>query len=342
MAEKAGTADHPVIKELLEHPRRFDFYQAVRLLEGLTGGSRVGHRGRLRDEHIRIQAFPSLAFPRNEVEGVRSPDSEDAGIGGKYTITAAFMGLYGSSSPLPTAYSEFIVRNDDQYEDEDRERLQDFLDIYNHRLFSLFYRCQSKYRYHLLYELGGVDRFSGFMYSLIGRGTLGMPDDRPIPAISMVRYAGLLTHQPKSMDGVRAIVADYFAGIAVSVAPCIGRWLHVEDRNSVGMEYCALGEDTIVGGRVFDRTGKFRVSLGPVGLADFKRLLPDGNAIGELKELVRLYLLDELDFDVEIWLRGNEVPPTILGNESEPAMLGWTSWAIEDPTEDRSVIFNLR
>jgi type VI secretion system protein ImpH len=342
MAKTTGPTDYPVINDLFSDPRRFTFYQTVRLIERYTRGTRVGHQGPPRSEPLRFRPPATLGFPTSEVNEVLETKNPWGPPETRYVVVSAFLGLYGPSSPLPAAYSEYIIRPEDIGDYEDRERLQSFLDIFHHRIFSLFYRVLSKYRYHLLFEPGGLDAFSRYMFSLIGRGTKGMPENRPIPAIKMVRYAGLLTQQPRSCDGLRGLIADYFEGVRVRVQQCIGRWLTIDETNRLGDRNCNLGADMIMGSRVHDRTGKFRIILGPVGLKQFTELLPNGKRITELKELVRLYLLDELDFDVEIWLRGDEVPPTQLGSQDQPALLGWTSWAVQGPGPDRSVIFSIR
>ena len=148
----------------------------------------------------------------------------------RFRITANFLGVYGPASLLPAFYTERIIQSGDLGEPEDRERLRAFLDIFNHRLFSIFYRCLSKYRYHMTFGQGGTDVVSDYMRCLVGRGTRGMPDDRAVSAIKTVRYAGLLTHQPKSADGLGGVLSDFFDGVAVRIGQCVGRWLTVEDR----------------------------------------------------------------------------------------------------------------
>ena len=130
---------------------------------------------------------------------------------------------------------------------------------------------------------------------------------------------------------------DYLK-LPVNVEQCTGRWLRVEDKNEMGKSFCRMGEDLIVGASVYDRTGKFRVSVGPMGMQDFMRFLPNGELTAKLKELVRLYLIDHLDFDLEVWLKGDEVPPLQFGGAIAP-MLGWTTWSLTHPGPDRAVVF---
>jgi type VI secretion system protein ImpH len=317
---------------------RFSFYQALRILERHTGGALLGGDGLPRHETIRIRALDSLAFPPADLGAVIAQPNPWERPPWRYLVTATFMGLYGPASPLPTTYTELIIRPQGDEEPEDRARLRDFLDLFHHRLFSFFYRALSKYRYHLTFQTNGRDVFSGFMLALIGRGTPGMRTKRPVGALPILRYAGFLTHNPRNASGLEGLLRDFLEGTPVRVEQCTGRWLRVEDRNRLGGAFCALGADMIVGASVYDRGGKLRISVGPVGLEQFLRFLPTGRTMAQTRELVRLYLVAELEFDVEVWLRGDEVPPAKLG-EGVGSMLGWTTWPATAPGPARAVVF---
>lgn len=340
MAEATRTTDRSLIPALLKDPRSFSFYQAVRLIESAVPGVKVGGLGPARAETIRFTALASLAFPVGDLDEVVEEANPWDLSAKRYRMTQTFFGLYGPASPLPASYTERIIRPTEIDDYEDRERLRAFLDIFNHRLVSLLYRSMSKYRYHLIFEPDGADRFSYFMKCLIGRGTRAMPTDGPVPVMWTVRYAALLTETPKSAESLRGMLADYFRKIQVGISQCIGRWFRVEDRNAIGRNFATLGEDLVLGSRVYDRNGKFRIRLGPLELKDFLRFLPKESAKAELKELVRLYLLDELDFDVEVCLKADDVPPLRLGDEERPGLLGWTTWCGRKPGQDRCVVFS--
>ena len=71
-------------------------------------------------------------------------------------MTVNFMGLTGPLGILPYSYTEFML---ERMRAKDSS-LQDFLDIFNHRMISFFYRAWEKYRFPVTYCLGDEDRFT--------------------------------------------------------------------------------------------------------------------------------------------------------------------------------------
>jgi type VI secretion system protein ImpH len=86
-----------------------------------------------------------------------------------------------------------------------------------------------------------------------------------------------------------------------------------------------LGVETVVGGRVWDRQHKFRLRLGPLTRVQYESFLPapSGAGLAALVDWVRLYLSMELDWDAQLILRREDVPPLTLGGGPR---LGWTTW----------------
>ena len=88
-----------------------------------------------------------------------------------------------------------------------------------------------------------------------------------------------------------------------------------------------MGVHMVMGERVWDVQGKFRILLGPVGYGEFCRFLPDAPVLRSLCEMVRLYAGAEFDFDVQLLLLGREVPACRLGDASQaPGRLGRNCW----------------
>jgi len=132
--EAAGVAPSPPPPptELGEDPTAFEFFQAVRLLERARGGQRrVGGFGDPDDEVARFSAHPSTAFPASEIQALELPPGAPA------RLSVNFLGLIGPLGVLPYHYTLLVV---ERLRARDRA-LQAFLDIFNHRITSLFYRA---------------------------------------------------------------------------------------------------------------------------------------------------------------------------------------------------------
>ena len=84
-----------------------------------------------------------------------------------------------------------------------------------------------------------------------------------------------------------------------------------------------LGRSALLGARVWSRQHKFRIVFGPLGLAEYERLLPGGLSFHRLVPIVRNYAGDVLIWDVTLILRAAEVPAIRLGQQGR---LGWTTW----------------
>ena len=110
--------DPGVVEQFLDEPHRFEFFQAVRLLEkwfAQQSPSTVGRSGDIVAQRISFRNSLSLSFPPSEIHGAQSYDDEglplkekaqrttalEAGSLDKVDITPAFFGLLGGQGALP-------------------------------------------------------------------------------------------------------------------------------------------------------------------------------------------------------------------------------------------------
>ncbi len=337
MADEDRQATPVLIQRLEKESHRFAFFQAVFLLEQYCSSvnriAHIGDDGPAGDECIRFKPYASMAFPLSDMVSI--DEIENAQNLPKFEIVTSFLGLYGSDSPLPDFYTEEIIQGD-----PDQTNVSDFLDIFHHRIVSLFYRCWLKYRYYLQFQSDGKDDFSHRVFSLIGMGTSGILDKLNIPIARLLRYVGLFMQENRSALALESILSDYFDGIPVHIEQCIGRWIKInkEDMSVLGGN-TQLGVKVTIGDRVFDRTGKFRITMKLSTFAEFRKFLPNGESFCALKEVTEAFLPVPLDYEVELILPGGEVPSMSMSSEFGP-QLGWTGWLTsEKPEENVSVIF---
>jgi type VI secretion system protein ImpH len=324
-----------LIDRLLAEPHRFSFFQAVLLLHKISPeAAEIGHAGPPAAEPVRLTVDTGMGFPECDVAGVAATNDES---GPPYRLTANFLGLHGSTSPLPGFYAEDVLR------DLDNEgTLAAFLDIFHHRVLSLFYRCWLRYRHHFLFASQGADEFSRAMFALTGLGDRQLIAESGFTAVRYLRFAGLVTQKPHGAASLRGILAEYFDGVRVGIRQALGRWLPVEpqQRAKLGGPASHLGKSFIIGDRIYDRLSKFRVVIGPLDFNTYIKFLPGGIWHKALKKLVRLFCVDQLDFDIELILQAGETPSLRLDLTGN-AQLGWTTGFFEArrAQKDVAVVF---
>jgi type VI secretion system protein ImpH len=346
-----------VTEHLFAEGYAFDFFQAVRLLARVDPRRRpVGAAAAPRDEIVRFRAHLSLNFPPSPVYEIQQrPDAPPL-------MTVTFIGLTGPSGILPRHYTEMLIRLDREVRTAERYTLRAWLDLFNHRMVSLFYRAWEKYRFFLFQERGDhftkdPDTFTQALYSLIG---LGLPplrerlhvahlvtvDEQPrqqmlsaIDDLALLYYGGLLAQRPRSAVGLRALLTDYF-GLPIEVRQFHGRWLKLEADSlaRLGEANCDMGLNLVAGERVWDVQGMIRLRVGPLRREQFDAYLPDQTPTPERKaffllcHLTRLYVGPELDFDVQLILRAADVPACQFKDDGGlGARLGWNTWLSSEP-----------
>jgi type VI secretion system protein ImpH len=337
----AWNPEHPLARLIAGRVRDFDFFQLLNLLErSLAGAAPIGRQGPVKREAVRLRPELSLGFPCADFSTADWREEPDATQ--RLRLTVTFLGLYGADSPLATHFTERLLiskDNADDYEKDDRVR--EFLDLFHHRLLSLLYRVWIKYRHYATFQPDGRDPISLVIRGFMGIGTDHLDDKLGVPAVRLFRYAGILLQRPRSATGLAGQLRDYFPGVPFDIESCVGRWLRIDpaDQNRLGRGGCTLGQDFLVGQRMFDRSGKFRVKVGPLGFEAFSRFLPGGSAAAEIAQVVRFYCTDPLDFDLHVTLRGEEVPDLPLAGTGVLGRLSQTTWLKSQPSPDKSVIF---
>jgi type VI secretion system protein ImpH len=331
---EAGAASSPPLEQrLFAEPFRFQFFQAVRLLERLFPErlpvGRVSEEGQVvapSSEVVRFRTHATLRFPPSQVHDLKRIKSGEEGEDvDPSQMEVAFMGLTGPLGVLPNVYTELLI---DRIRRKDRA-LHEFLDLFNHRFISFFYRAWEKYRFPVAYERSpGEGQFTSSLFALINIGTRGLRNRMSLPDEGLLRYGGLIAQRPHSASAIAAIVGDYF-GVAASIEQFAGQWLRLDSDSvtSLGRANNTLGSSAVAGARVWDCQSKFRMRVGPMSYEQFADFLPPGSAYKPVMDLVRLLAGPEFDFDVQLVLQADEVPGSRAAVRAKSkSMLGWNSW----------------
>jgi type VI secretion system protein ImpH len=314
-------------QQLASDAHSFEFFQAVTLLQRLRSDLRpVGGFSSPADEVVHFGVNPRLAMPASEIQKLEVVDD------GPARMMVNFMGLTGPMGVLPYTYSELIL---------ERARAKDyslasFLDIFNHRAISLFYRAWQKSRFPVTYSAGKRDLFTQYLLDLVGLGTAGLRDRQEIEDEALLHYISLVAMQARSAEALQQILADYFE-VPVEIQQFTGAWYSL-DRST----QCAMTEDespsrqvgtgAVVGDAVWDRQGRVRIRIGPLTMERYNDFLPKGSAYAAIRAITRFFSNQCLDFEVQLVLERSQVPDIQLDLDSKsPARLGWVSWAKTAP-----------
>ncbi len=325
MASQAGRALSDLKSELLNKGREFSFFQAMRLLrlicDSMAEESETGKEpGTGETGNIRIRPNLSLSFPPADIDIIEEPDDHEDP---RFRITANFLGLYGTSSPLPIFYTEELIEEDREGESVSR----DFTDTINHRLFLLFFKCQTKYNLFQQVVEEKNPQYLERLFCLLGLGDKIFRQDIQNP-YGLLRYAGLFTQSPRSALGLKTLLKDALGGIEVEIVSCVKRKAKIPEhqRFVMGSAVGSLGNDTLVGEEIEDRMGKFRISIGPLNKDDFQKFLPGTEYYHKLVFLTKLYILEPLEYELEVILAKNQAETPRLG-VPEWSRLGMNTWS---------------
>lgn len=326
-AKPAGPATPEIWDALEREPYCFNFFQAVRLLERLMPERQpVGLFMNPSREAVHFGVHSTTSFPPSQLHSLQRVKD------GPAQMSLNFMGLTGPLGVLPQYYTELVIARGRAKD----HAIRDFLDIFNHRIISLFFQAWQKYRFTVAYERGERDRFSQHLLDLIGLGTEGLQNRQTVADDSLIYYAGLLAQQPRSAIALRQVLHDYF-DVPVEIEQFAGGWFKLDRETQCcfqdqlsSSEQVGLG--AVVGDEIWDQQSSVRVQLGPLTLAQYLDFLPNGTAYRPLLGLLGFFAETEFDFEVQLLLKRDEVPPCELGaEEGAVPQLGWVTWMKSAP-----------
>lgn len=335
MVAQARTSADTVafLEQVREKPYEFDFFEVLRQLECLhIDKPRLGEAARPMDEPVRLSQEPSLAFAPSTLATFRP-----GGGNAPHRLSAFFFGLFGPNGPLPLHLTEY-VREREQHGDDPTFR--DFTDIFHHRLMLLFYRAWANANPAVSLDRPAPRRFDTYVGSTFGLGSPALRGRDDVPDDAKLYMSGLLGTKSRPALGLLALLRE-FTELPFRLREFVGAWMRLQSNDCalLGSQGSTLGIDAVLGHSIWNCQHRFRLICGPIRFADFKRLLPGHESLVKLRDLVRNYLGDEFEWDVNLILFADDVPRLELGVSGE---LGWTSWlgARQSESDAADVVVN--
>jgi len=336
MFAKKRRFEPAVIERLFKEPWRFEYFQAVRLLELWL--RRHGHA--TSDPvagMLRFRNSTSHRFPASQLEAIGTETQEGERL--RYVhVTPAFMGLLGCTGVLPAHYTERIAEHELRHKDEGPRA---FLDTFSNRSLALFYEAWRKYRLPFKFQADGRDGFLPLLLGLAGFGNatlrrrLAHEAQGAVLDESIGYFAAALRHRPASSAQLARVLGEYF-GQPVSAEQFVGQWYDVPEQQQtiLGDATAILGTSAMAGVRVWQRDLRLRLVIGPLDRASFDAFLPGGLAARALRSILALFTGVTLEYEVELVLRAADVREVVLKEGSTIGRLGWDAYLVEG-SQDR-------
>lgn len=333
MADPNGHATGSVnppsgVEELLREPLAHDFFAALRRLQAVLPMPPIGTAQRPGDEPVRFGQEASLAFAPTAISGAKWNAERK-----RIEMRVRFNGLLGPNGAMPAHITEYVLDRQKHHADG---TLGAFLNIFHHRIYSLFFRAWALNQPTADLDRREQSRHVEYLEALIGTALPGTHGRDSIKETARMFYSGWLGGLSRSPAGLAAILSDYLR-VPAEVRSFQGMWLELPNdsccRLGESPSTGTIGSSCFAGSRIWVTHLKFRIRFGPLRWKDYVELLPGGPAFKEVADWVRTYLGEELEWEAQLILRRDEVPPCKLG---AGARLGWTSW-IGSPAPDRDV-----
>lgn len=243
-------------------------------------------------------------------------------------LSVRFAGLLGPNGPLPLHLTEYAR---DRLRNSGDATFVRFLDIFHHRMLSLFYRAWSSAQPAAQFDRPASDRFAAYVGSIAGIGMPSLAGRDAMPDRAKLHFAGRFACHSRHSEGLEALLSEFFK-LPMRVEEFIGQWVRIpQDCQCVltlASGAASLGMSSTIGEKVWDCQQKFRIVAGPMSMADYQRLLPGGTSLKRLMAVVDNYVGFELEWDLHLLLKNEQVPQTQLGSLGQ---LGWTTWLLSQP-----------
>jgi type VI secretion system protein ImpH len=309
-----------LIGELLAAPQRFEFFQAVRLIE-------LWQREEAQPQRVRFRNRLSLAFPPNQIENVTCDDIDDRSS--SIRITPAFMGLLGSHGVLPLHYSERINRHEKNSNDGGPRA---FLDVISHRALGMFYLAWAKHRPECMVSAEGVDEFMTMMTAL--SGAQGVADD-VIDRETLAFYAMQIRARTASAPLMAGMYSEYF-DVPFAVEQLVGEWqsLPGADQAQLGVANVDLSGGVLLGARIYGCDARVRLRIGPLDSDGYECFLPGRSGALRLAAMLNLHCGVGMTYEVHLIQRRDDVRGISLDAGSDTRLGISTRLITLEPKQD--------
>lgn len=288
---------------------QINFYRFCQLLEqSQPQDAPLGSTTNPTNDPVRFRPHPGMGFPVSELKGVeRDADNPDA----PPSVRTTFLGLYGVDSPLPTAYLDYIAQRQDGH-----DAVMAFLDIFNHRFTTQYYRIWRKYNYPASFEPGAVDNISRCLLGLIGLGIPGSENHIATPVSRFLALLSVMRLPTRTAEGITALVSLLAPQTKATVVPHDPQPVILPTPAGLSKSSrISLKTRTLLGRSGIDVNSQLLLKLYTEDTTEARSWLPGGTLHTDLLVLLRVYLGWRCQVRLQLTLPVSLLPVARLGKQ---------------------------
>lgn len=309
----------PDVENLGVFIKQYDFYSIMRILES-KHQVRFGTTKTPERDPILLGQTIHLHFAPSSIDQLRTS-------GNKKRLDVFHFGLSGPNGPLPSHLTERIFK---QIKEQRDTSTADFLNIFHHRLLSLYYRAWANKEPIVQYDSNEKNSFRTYIGSLAGYGLPALQNRDSLPDYAKLKFAATFGGKIRHTDGLIKLIESVF-NIKASISEFTGEWMQIpkQHRCALNESHYAkrLGRSSTLGKLSWQCQQKFKVILGPLDLKTYESFLPGpdlgSKKIKQLNDAIRNYVGMEFTWEIIPMLKKNHVPSSKLGQYGQ---IGWTCW----------------
>ena len=308
---------HDLLRALQGQVAQANLYRFCQMIEqARPGHAPIGSTAYPADDPVRFRPDPGMGFPGSELRAIELDESCPERPA---TVRTRLLGLYGIDSPLPTAYLDDITQRR-----EGHEALEAFLDIFNHRIFTQFYRIWRKYSYPATFQAGGADDTSQCLLGLVGLGIPGTAGRIATPMSRFLALLGVMRLPTRNAEGIDALVTLLAPGTQARITAHWPRKVALAHPASLSKARpVSLAQGMPLGSAGFDANSQLHLRLITEDPDEARGWLPAGQLHNDLLVLLRVYLGWRCTAKLQLSLPVRTLPTPVLGRS--PALLGMTA-----------------
>jgi type VI secretion system protein ImpH len=198
--------------------------------------------------------------------------------------------------------------------------LSDFIELFEHRLISLFYKAWAKYQLPLSAEhagLGDTDKITQLIKNFAGTS---VTDSLPL------FYAGHFARANRSQMQLEHMLAEIIQA-DVKIKPLVGQWrgIEQEDRCQIGKygRNHRLGPGVLLGKRFWDIQSNVDINIGNLSFQAFNSLAEGSEKFAAVEQLIYQYLPSHISVNLKLVVQSGQTQRPKLGRGFQLARNGW-------------------